>query len=294
MNNKSPGRLLLSILTLCVIMGIISCSSPIPENFVIASVAGEVFVNGQRVYAGNTVPLYSQLSTNNSSFCILLSREIRLLVYGNTELELDGIQRKSFSIKLNNGIFDILASKSIPFTCITSSYHYDGKIRTARLITATDCGELWLKDGDGTIHLLPTNEAKHIDKNKKYIINGTDYYTMDLTSSENNEMMRVHFATQLEYTKNMHSDDYINNVIAPHAHYLLTRGNSNFKEIIQYQILEQQKGNLQKIILKNGKVIKGSARAMGKELEITTPSGIVHIPQYQVKHVLQYIPLEGE
>lgn len=273
-------------------MFLVSCSTKIHDNFIVEAALGTILVNGQRVFTGDHISIYSQLVTNSSSFCILRSEDVYCIVYSNTTIQFDGHHDNYFSILLHNGIFDILSTKNLPLMCTAGAYRYDGEISIARFIATTNCGELWIKNGDGTIYLSRTNESKHIDNNKKVIVYES-YYITDLTPIEDNELQRLHFITQLKNDKNISSDISVK-FLSPHVPYLIARGNTNFEEMIQYRILEHNKGLLQKIILKNKKVIKGYVQARGKELEITMPKGIVHIPQNQVQHVLQYNPLEDE
>lgn len=279
------------IIVLCLVFS--SCAKAPIDHFEILYTAGEITANGNAVKANDIINIRSLVTLQPESFCILKSGYITIFVYGGTQISFDNYNKSGLLLKLDRGICDVISTEKIPFMSLTLAFRFTGKTSFSRCIANTNYGEMWLKDGEGVIISQTGTPSTNIDENKKYMSCSDVSKLLPLSNFETDELHRVDFIVQLINHKKA---EYSNNatLLYPHMQYLLTRGKINHKEIFQLRMLESERGALQKIVLKNGKIIKGYAQAKGKMMEITTPSGLTAIPQNQIKYVLHYTPMGVE
>lgn len=270
-----------------------SCAKTPIVPFEILYAAGEITANGNAIKAHDIINIHSSVALQSDSFCIMRSGFITIIVYGNTQVEFNSYNTNGLSLILDSGMCDVISTKMIPVMSVTPAFEFTGKTSFSRYIANADYGEVWLKEGDGIINSQVKPSSVKIGENTKYMRLHEISKLLPLSNVESDELQRVYFITLSINNKKTAHNEYTT-ILLPHMQYLLTRGKINFKEIFQLRILESEKGALHKVVLKNGRIIKGYTQAKGKLLEITTPSGIAAIPQTQVKYVLHYTPMEGD
>lgn len=269
------------------------CTKAHVTSLKILYTSGVITANGNAVKTNDIIDFRSSVILQDNSFCIIKSGYVIIFVYSNSQITFDSYDNTGLLLTLDTGVCDVISTKMIPFMGITPAFQFTGKVGFSRYIANTNYGEMWLKEGEGVVNSQVKALSTNIEANKKYMSINDMVKVLPLLNFESDELQRIDFIAQLINHKKAEYSNYAT-LLYPHMQYMLTRGKINFKEIFQLRMLESERGALQKIVLKNGKIIKGYAQANGKMLEITTPSGVTAIPQNQIKYVLHYTPMGVE